>query len=88
MSLLRSAENRGTRGASVTGASKGHPKCPHCGGEHWGQRFDDCPYVRLLSDPSASEEQRLNAASWLTGLGGSGNQPGQDAPRAAGRSNP
>jgi hypothetical protein len=27
-----------------------YPKCPHCGGQHWGQRFDDCPYVALLSD--------------------------------------
>lgn len=41
------------------------PKCPHCGGEHWGQRFDDCPYVQILADPNASEEQRLNAAEWL-----------------------
>jgi hypothetical protein len=43
----------------------GQPTCPHCGGTHWGQRFDDCPYVRLVADPNATEEQRTNAAEWL-----------------------
>jgi hypothetical protein len=43
----------------------GQPTCPHCGGQHWGQRFDDCPYVRLVSDKSATEEQKHNAAEWL-----------------------
>lgn len=41
------------------------PKCPHCGGEHWGQRFDDCPYIKLAVDMEASQEQRDNAAEWL-----------------------
>ena len=40
-------------------------RCPHCGGIHYGQRFDDCPYVRILADPNASEEQKNNAAEWL-----------------------
>ncbi len=39
--------------------------CPHCGGLHLGQRFDDCPYVKLVSDPTASQEQKRNAAEWL-----------------------
>lgn len=43
----------------------GQPKCPHCGGEHWGQRFHDCPFVKLVADQSATEEQRQNAASFL-----------------------
>jgi hypothetical protein len=43
----------------------GQPKCPHCGGEHWGQRFDDCVYVKLAHDQTASQEQRDNAAEWL-----------------------
>jgi hypothetical protein len=46
-----------------------YPKCPHCGGEHWGQRFDDCPYVALLADPAATSEQKANAADWLRLLG-------------------
>jgi hypothetical protein len=40
-------------------------RCPHCGGEHFGQRFDNCPYVRLLTDPEATDEQRKNAAATL-----------------------
>ena len=50
-------------------ASTGQPTCPHCGGWHWGQRFDDCPYVRLLADPSATDEQRANAREILA-IGG------------------
>jgi len=42
-----------------------NPKCPHCGGIHLGQRFDDCPYVKLVSDETATLEQRHNAAEWL-----------------------
>jgi hypothetical protein len=42
-----------------------YPKCPHCGGQHWGQRFDDCPYVALLSDLTATKEQRANAADHI-----------------------
>lgn len=42
-----------------------NPKCPHCGGEHWGQRFDDCPYIKLAVDETATDEQRANAAEWL-----------------------
>jgi hypothetical protein len=41
------------------------PPCPHCGGTHLGQRFDDCPYVKLVVDESATEEQRQNAGEWL-----------------------
>lgn len=41
------------------------PKCPRCGGLHLGQRFDNCPYVKLAVDPNATEEQRTNAQSWL-----------------------
>ncbi len=44
---------------------KPQPRCPHCGGLHLGQRFDDCVYVRLASDQAATEEQRTNAAEWL-----------------------
>lgn len=44
-----------------------YPECPHCGGQHWGQRFDDCPYVDLLTDPNATEEQKMNAAGILAG---------------------
>lgn len=40
--------------------------CPHCGGLHLGQRFDDCPYIKILKDPAATEEQRTNARSWIT----------------------
>jgi hypothetical protein len=40
-------------------------KCPHCGGEHWGQAFDDCPYIVLRYDQSATEEQRRNAIDWI-----------------------
>lgn len=39
--------------------------CPHCGGLHFGQRFDDCPYVLLSTDTTATPEQRKNAAGWL-----------------------
>ena len=42
-----------------------HRKCPHCGGEHWGQRFDDCTYVNIKADPNATEEERRNAAGTL-----------------------
>lgn len=24
-------------------------RCPHCGGIHYGQKFDDCPYTPLLT---------------------------------------
>jgi len=41
------------------------PTCPHCGGLHFGQRFDDCPYVKLANDPEASIEARANAAGIL-----------------------
>jgi hypothetical protein len=41
-----------------------YQKCPHCGGEHWGQRFDDCPYVKILNDNSTTE-QRDNSEGWL-----------------------
>ena len=41
------------------------PTCPHCGGLHFGQRFDNCPYVKLAVDPTATEEQRTNASEWL-----------------------
>ena len=40
-------------------------RCPHCGGLHFGQRFDDCTFVRLLADPSATDEQRINAQEAL-----------------------
>jgi hypothetical protein len=43
----------------------GQPKCPHCGGQHWGQRFDDCPYIELAVDPAATQEQRDNSAEGL-----------------------
>jgi hypothetical protein len=39
--------------------------CPHCGGQHWGQRFDNCPYVELVDNPSATDEQKANARDWL-----------------------
>lgn len=40
-------------------------KCPHCDGLHLGSRFDDCPYVDLANDMTATEEQRENAREWL-----------------------
>jgi hypothetical protein len=43
----------------------GQPKCPHCGGLHYGVRYDDCPYLKLATDKTATEEQRQNAANWL-----------------------
>jgi hypothetical protein len=43
----------------------GQPECPHCGGLHYGQRFDDCTYVNILKDPKSTTEQRKNAAAWL-----------------------
>jgi hypothetical protein len=43
----------------------GQRHCPHCGGLHYGQRFDDCPYLKLVNDPNATEEQRANAKSFL-----------------------
>lgn len=42
-----------------------YPKCSHCGGEHWGQRFDDCPYVNILKDSDSTEEQRRHATEAL-----------------------
>ena len=42
-----------------------NPRCPHCCGIHLGQKFDDCPYVKLAVDPLATEEQRFHAAEWL-----------------------
>lgn len=39
--------------------------CPHCGGLHYGRRFDDCLYVELANDQNATEEQRTNARQWL-----------------------
>ncbi len=42
-----------------------YPKCPHCGGEHWGQRFDACPFVAIATDANATESQRTNAAATL-----------------------
>ena len=36
--------------------------CPHCSGLHYGQGFDACPYVALVTDPAATEDQRKNAA--------------------------
>ncbi len=60
--ISRSNVSRSTKSLSdaVT-----HPKCPHCGGLHMGQRFDDCPYVKLAVDETATEEQQKNAAEWL-----------------------
>lgn len=40
-------------------------RCPYCGGLHYGQRFDDCPYIKLAVDEKATEEQRRNAIAWL-----------------------
>lgn len=42
-----------------------YPKCPHCGGEHWGQRFDNCPFVNILADSQSTDEQRQNATETL-----------------------
>lgn len=42
-----------------------YPRCPHCGGEHWGQRFDECPFIKILADPNATEEERQNATATL-----------------------
>ena len=42
-----------------------YQECPHCGGKHWGQRFDNCTYVNILNDPSATGEQRRNARDIL-----------------------
>ena len=42
-----------------------YPLCPHCGGQHWGQKFDDCPYVSLLQDSNATDGQRQNARDML-----------------------
>jgi hypothetical protein len=52
------------------------PTCPHCGGLHFGQRYDNCPYVRILADPNSTEEQRKNAADWLN----SHNRPSRGQP--------
>ena len=51
--------------ARPKGDYKAPPRCPHCGGLHIGQRFDDCPYVKLADDPKASIEARANAAGIL-----------------------
>lgn len=40
-------------------------RCPHCGGLHFGQRFDDCVYVKMLDDPTATLEEKLTARAWL-----------------------
>jgi len=40
-------------------------RCPHCGGIHFGQRFDDCVYVQILHDPTSDAEQIANAKSHL-----------------------
>jgi hypothetical protein len=32
--------------------------CPHCGGLHFGQRFDDCPYLNSL--PSIKEKVMIS----------------------------
>jgi len=40
-------------------------KCQHCGGEHWGQRFDNCPFVSILAASDSTEEQRTNATEAL-----------------------
>lgn len=43
-------------------------KCPHCGGEHFGQRFDDCPFIKkaaiwvrgcLVGDPATAFDELL-----------------------------
>lgn len=31
---------------SEKGKPAGQQKCPHCGGMHFGQRFDNCPFER------------------------------------------
>lgn len=54
-----------TSSTSSERSGVGQPRCPHCGGVHWGQRFDDCPYLKLSTDETASEEQRRNATEWL-----------------------
>lgn len=41
------------------------PPCPHCGGEHWGQKFNDCTFVNILADPNSTDEQRQNATAAL-----------------------
>ncbi len=43
----------------------GQRRCPHCGGLHYGQRFDDCCFVRLVNDETADEDRRANARSIL-----------------------
>lgn len=32
----------------------GQPSCPHCGGLHYGTRYDDCPYLKLTEKVIAS----------------------------------
>lgn len=50
------------------GMSEKLQSCPHCGGQHWGQRHDDCPYVSLLADVTATEEQVQNARGILAAV--------------------
>lgn len=39
--------------------------CPHCGGLHYGQRFDDCSFLKVLNDPSSTPEMKENAQGIL-----------------------
>ncbi len=54
-----------TTGLSLPAIPQSCERCPHCGGLHFGQRFDDCVYVKLLDDPNATVEERANAQRWL-----------------------
>jgi len=46
-------------------AAQPQPPCPHCGGLHFGQRFDDCTFVRILADERSTPEQKRNAGQIL-----------------------
>lgn len=37
------------------------PDCPHCGGIHYGQRYDNCPYLKLAAQGNENARSILEA---------------------------
>ena len=63
--LCRVFDGGGWMAERAMGEPIEYPRCPHCGSRHYGQKFDDCPYVKLADDETATPEQRRNAREWL-----------------------
>lgn len=49
----------------VDSGQRGQPACPHCGGVHYGTRFDNCPYPELAGKGNTNAQSILAAnGSW------------------------